>query len=175
MKLEVNLKEILYPRMDILFVALNPPVISNRNEHYFSNNLSFWNLLYRSELIVRAVQNKFTGDEEIFRNQANNYKGAVFGITDLVHDKLETYSVNIKVEAGRVERISKILETHATKVLCLMHSKVALAFQQQGLIKRHKNYGMVGSCKTTLIYEVPFHNASVPDKHIYYSLLKATL
>lgn len=36
----VNLKEYIYPEMDILFLALNAPLVSNANAHWFSRNLS---------------------------------------------------------------------------------------------------------------------------------------
>lgn len=168
---KVNLSEILHPQMDILFVALNPPVNSNNNGHYFSNNLSFWNLLYNSELIVKPVKNKLTGDDEVFRQNTNNYKNAVYGITDLVHNVVETNSNKVKVERTRVERILKIIDTHSVKKVCLMHSSVGNAFQEAGLIKGNPDYGLVGKYKSTLIYEVPFHNASISEKEKYYKKL----
>ena len=106
---KLNLKEILHPTMDILFVALNPPVNSNNNGHYFSNNLSFWNLLFDSKLIVKPIENKLTGDDEVFKKNSINYKKAVFGITDLAHDVVETNSNKIQVEKNRLERILKLV------------------------------------------------------------------
>lgn len=169
--MKINLLEILHPKMDILFLALNPPVKSNNNGHYFSNNLSFWNLLFNSALITQPVINKLTGDEEVFKKQNINYKKAVFGITDLVHDIVETKSSRVSVERDRINRILEIIDQRPTKVLCLMHSKVANAFQDTGLIKRKADYGLVGKYMNTLIYEVPFHNASIPEKEKYYKLL----
>ena len=168
---KVNLSEILHPKIDILFVALNPPVNSNNNGHYFSNNLSFWNLLLNSELIVKPVKNKLTGDDEVFRQNAINYKNAIYGITDLVHDVVETNSNKVKVERARIERILKIIDTHTITKVCLMHSSVGKAFQEAGLIKRNPEYGFVGKYKNTLIYEVPFHNASIGEKEKYYKKL----
>ncbi|QGW28732.1 hypothetical protein [Phnomibacter ginsenosidimutans] len=172
---KLNLIEILHDQMDILFVALNPPVNSNNNGHYFSNNLSFWNLMCSSGLIIQPVQSKLTGDDEVFRTNFINYKKAVYGITDLVHDVVETNSNKIVVDRSRVNRIIKLLDTHHVKTLCLMHSKVANAFQDIGVIKRLPNYGIVGKYKSTIIYEVPFHNASIANKEQYYGLLKHTL
>lgn len=168
---KVKLQEILHPQMDILFVALNPPVNSNSNGHYFSNNLSFWNLLFNSELIVKQVKSKLTGDDEVFRQNTINYKNANYGITDLVHDVVETNSNKVKVERARVERILKMVDTHTIKKLCIMHSSVGIAFQKAGLIKRNPNYGLVGIYKNTLIYEVPFHNAPIDEKEKYYNKL----
>ena len=172
---KVNLVEILHPKMEILFVALNPPVISNGNGHYFSNNLSFWNLMFNSELIIQPVINKLSGDDEVFRNNSINYKNAVFGITDLVHDIVETQSNKIKVERLRVDRTLKILDFNKVNVMCLVHSKVANAFQDRGLIDISTGYGKVGEYKKTLIYYAPFHNAPIREKEQYYKLLKVQL
>jgi G:T/U-mismatch repair DNA glycosylase len=172
---KINLKEILHPQMDILFVALNPPVNSNNNGHYFSNNLSFWNLLLNSGLITTAVRNKLTGEEEVFRRNSITYKNAIYGITDLVHDVVETNSNKVKVNKSRVERILEILNTHEVKIVCLMHSSVSNAFQDAGLVNRNTDYGLVGEYKGTAIYEVPFHNASIENKEKYYKLLKTSI
>lgn len=173
--MQINLKEILHPQIDILFLALNPPVNSNNNGHYFSNNLSFWNLLYKSGLITQPVISKLTGDEEVFKKQIINYNQAVFGITDLVHDIVETNSNQVLPDRNRVNRILEILDCKPTKVLCLMHSSVSKTFQDVGLIKRNADYGLVGVYKHTLIYEVPFHNASIGNKDGYYNILKEQL
>ncbi len=172
---KINLVEILHPEMDILFVALNPPVNSNKNGHYFSNNLSFWNLLFRSGLIKQPVKSELTGDDEVFRNNSINYKNAVYGITDLVHDVVETNSQKIKAEKNGVSRIINLLSVHNVKTMCLMHSKVAMTFHEYGLIRRLSTYGLVGNYKSTHIYEVPFHNASISNKDNYYELLKSAL
>lgn len=171
---KVNLQEILHPKMDVLFLALNPPVNSNNNGHYFSNNLSFWNVLYKSGLITQPVINKLSGDEEVFRKQNINYKKKVFGITDLVHDLVETNSNRVNVDTNRINRILEIINKRPTNILCLMHSKVSKAFQAVGLLQK-PGYGLVGKYKTTSIYNVPFHNASIGYKEQYYSGLKEIL
>ena len=51
----VNLQEYIHPKMDILFVALNAPEISNSNAHWFSGTLNFWNILFDSGLIVERI------------------------------------------------------------------------------------------------------------------------
>ena len=56
-----------------------------------------------------------------------------------------------------------------------MHSKVGKAFQDAGIIRRVPEYGKVGQYKKTLIYEVPFHNYSIPEKEKYYKKLKEML
>lgn len=168
----INLTEILHPQMDILFVALNPPVNSNNNGHYFSNNLSFWNLLFKSGLITDPIKNKLTGDEEVFRGNSINYNNAVYGITDLIHDFVETNSNKVQVEKKRVSRIINLIDAHEVRTLCLMHGKVGKAFQEAGLIRRRQNYGIVGKYRNSLIYEVPFHSASIGNKKKYYELLR---
>jgi G:T/U-mismatch repair DNA glycosylase len=170
----VNLKEILHARMDILFVALNPPDTSNRNGHYFSYNLSFWNLLRESGLITKKVKSKLTGDDEVFRDNKINFNQSIFGITDLVHDLVETKSSKVKTDVQRVHRILQVVNTRQVKLLCLMHSRVATAFQEAGLVKRG-SYGLVGKHRSTSIYEVPFHNASIYSKAKFYELLKESL
>ncbi|RYE57609.1 MAG: hypothetical protein EOP48_05435 [Sphingobacteriales bacterium] len=170
--MSVKLKEILHKRMDVLFLALNPPAKSNVNGHYFSNNLSFWNLLFKSELIVTQVTCKLSGDDEVFKQQRINANNAVYGVTDLVHDIVETNSRAVSVETQRASRILKILDSNPTNKLCLMHSKVYKTFVKGGIVSGFQQYGLVGKYKGTLIYNVPFHNASVLNKEFYYKLLK---
>jgi G:T/U-mismatch repair DNA glycosylase len=161
--------------MDILFVALNPPVDSNEKGHYFSHNLSFWNLLYDCGLITQRVENKLTGDEEVFRSNGINYRKSVYGVTDLVHDIVETNSNKVKTDKSRVDRILKIIDDREVKLVCLMHSAVGIAFEQEKLIVRQKEYGTVGLYNGVSIYEVPFHSAFIGDKVKYYRQLKEKL
>lgn len=45
----VLLQPFLRPGLDVLFLALNPPVQSNTNGHYFSGDQSrFYDLLFKS-------------------------------------------------------------------------------------------------------------------------------
>jgi len=172
---QVNLKEIVHPKMDILFLALNPPVCSNSNGHYFSNNLSFWNLLYDAGLITQRVNSKITGDEEVFRSNSINFNKSVFGITDLCHDVIETNSNKVKVEAKRVERIVDMLRQFDVRTLCFLHAHVAKAFEHLPTIDRRNKYGIVGNIESTTVYEMPFHCASIPEKHLQYQKLIETL
>jgi len=170
MREKVNLKEYLYPEMDILFVALNAPDVSNKNEHWFSYNLSFWNVLYKSGLITEPIFDKIKGDEKVFGSNAINFQNQIFGVTDLNRGIVQTDSSNIKTTTAQVKRILKIIDKHKVHKLCLMHSKVAIQFEKEWLIVRGE-YGKVGKYKDVPIYEVPFHNASKKDKHKYYNLL----
>lgn len=172
---EINIIEILHPKMDILFVALNPPKISNTNGHYFSRNLSFWNILFDAGLIIQRVKSPITGDDEVFRDNAINYKRAIFGITDLCNNVLETNSSRVTVNADRPNRILNLLNSHNTKVLCLMHKKVSKAFEEVLTLDRKKRYGLIGRIGTVKVFEMPFHNASIPNKHLEYKKLIAHL
>ena len=170
----VNLSEILHPKMDILFVALNPPETSNSNGHYFSRNMSFWNLLYSSGLITQAVKSPLMGDNEVFRCNNINYKNSTWGITDLVYDVVQTKSSRVKTNPNQVYRILELLKSHEVKNMCFMHSKVGEAFECISNLNRDQRYGLIGHIEDTAVYEIPFHNASIPDKHIEYKkLLKA--
>jgi hypothetical protein len=168
---EINLTEILHSRMNILFVALNPPEKSNSNGHYFSGSLSFWNLLFNSGLITNRVKSPLTGDDEVFRNNIINFKSAVFGITDLCHDILETKSSKVKVSSERVERIVQLVSKSDVKNLCLIHGKVGRAFKYLPSLDRSSKYGLIGKLDKINVFEMPFHNASIPKKHLEYKKL----
>lgn len=169
--MEINLNEILHPKMDILFVALNPPKNSNSNGKYFSNNLSFWNVLYNSGLIIHPIYDKLKGEELVFHNNKINYQNAIYGITDLVHDVVETNSNKVKVSQHQVERILKITERYKIGKLCLMHSKVTKAFEKANIIRQVNVYDLIGNYKNIPIFNVPFHNASIVNKESYYKIL----
>jgi G:T/U-mismatch repair DNA glycosylase len=172
---KVNLQEILHPKMDILFVALNPPETSNMNGHYFSRNMSFWNLLFNAGLITQKVLLPISGDTEVFLNNKINYKKSVFGITDLVHDKVETKSRKVKPTRSNIERILSILKSKKVKILCLVHAEVGKAFEFVPTLNRDKKYGQIGKIDSTIVFEMPFHNASIAHKHLYYKSILNSL
>jgi hypothetical protein len=173
MENKVNLIEYIHPKMDILFVALNAPVNSNKNAHWFSNNLSFWNLLYRSGIITQTINNKLEGDVKVFGGNKINFKNRSIGVTDLNRKIVQTDSKYVEVKPSDVNRIIQILKTNQVSKLCLMHSNVGNAFRDYASeIKFNKNrYGKIGQLNNTEIYEVPFHNASIPNKESFYNLL----
>jgi hypothetical protein len=163
---KVNLREYIHPKMDILFVALNAPEISNSNAHWFSRNLNFWDILFEAGLTTRRIEDPLRGDEIVFGNQNQNYNQKIFGVTDLVRDLVQTNSSGVKTHNNHVRRILSILDKNPTKKVCLMHSAVAVQFQKSGIIKRNylfreNTYGLVGNYNSTEIYEVPFHNAMI--------------
>lgn len=173
MENKVNLSEYIHPKMDILFVALNAPKNSNRNAHWFTNNLSFWNLLFRSGIITKPILNKLEGDKTVFGHTKINFKNWSIGVTDLNQNIVETNSKNVKIDSSDVKRIIEILKTNRVKKLCLMHSKVGFAFRDFALeIKFNNNrYGKIGQWEKAEIFEVPFHSAPIADKKKYYTML----
>lgn len=171
---KVNLKEFLHLKMDLLFVALNAPENSNRNAHWFSNNLSFWNLLHRTGIITHPISDKLEGDVKIFGDNTINYNNWNIGVTDLNRRDVETDSANVDVRPSDVTRILDIINTNKVAKVCLMHNKVGNAFKDYAsdIIKFNTNrYGKIGQLNQTEIFEVPFHNATVKNKDLYYSLL----
>lgn len=176
MNTQVNLEEFIHPRMDVLFVALNAPTKSNDNGHWFSGNLSFWNVLFNAGLITSRIYDPCKGDELVFGGQAINYQNWIYGLTDLVRDVVETDSSKVSTTSDQVRRILEIVSDHRTRKICLVHSSVAGQFDAEGVIQERSGpldgYGLVGEFNSIPIYEVPFHNASIRDKHLFYELLK---
>ncbi len=168
---KVSLNEYIHQEMDILYLALNAPERSNRNESWFSGSKSFWNLLYRAGLITEHINKPIGADEIVFGCQTINYNNAIYGVTDLNRRDVETDSSKVKLINSDIERVINILNTTKTKVLCLLHSKVSSDLEKKNLINKNPPYGKVGNYNKTVIYKMPFHNASIPDKHIYYRQL----
>lgn len=173
----VKLKEYIYKEMDILFLALNAPETSNVNTHWFSRNLSFWNLLSNSGLITQHINDPLKGDEIVFGSSHINYNHWIFGVTDLNNELVETNSQNVAIETKHLDRILNILESNNVKKLCLMHSKVGKVIRSCAKLYDVQNnrYGYIGKIGETLVYEVPFHNAAISNREQYYQLLLETL
>lgn len=177
MKSKVNLIEYVHPKMDLLFVALNAPEVSNANAHWFSYNLSFWNLLSRAGVITQTISDPKEGDVTVFGGTKINHSNWIIGVTDLNRDVVATKSTQVTTDITQVKRILSIIEKNAVKRICLMHSMVADEFERSGIIVRNNKrganeFGIVGKYKSTVIYEVPFHSGnSIPNKELYYSNL----
>lgn len=174
MKTRVNLTEYIHLKMDLLFVALNAPEVSNSNAHWFSYNLSFWNLLYRAGLITQTISDPTEGDIRIFGDNKVNNENWIMGVTDLNREVVATKSNMVTTDSSQVKRILSIIENNEVKRIYLMHSMVAEEFERNGIIVRNNmhglnEFGIVGKYKSTVIYEVPFHSGnSIPNKEIYY-------
>lgn len=146
---KVNLIEFIYPKMDLLFVALNAPEFSNANTHWFSYNLSFWNLLNRAGIITQSIHDPLKGDLTVFGDIKINYTNWLIGVTDLNREVVSTQSSLVVTHKGQVERILSIAENNSVKKIYLMHSKVAEEFELNGIISRNNKkvtneFGMVG-------------------------------
>lgn len=142
-----NLNPYLLPNLDVLFVALNPPVQSNATGHYFSgSNSRFFHLLYRSGLITEDVP-KSTADEMVFGSTVVNYRGSAFGIVDLVGDLVETDSRKVKPTSEHVDRLLTAIRANEPRFVCVIHSKVKKALNGSSLLIRPLEYGL---CRTLL-------------------------
>lgn len=162
--------------MDLFFVALNAPEESNNKGHWFSHNLSFWNLLFDAGIITSPINNALEGDVKVFGSNSSNYDNWIIGVTDLNREVVQTDSKGVSTTNEQVKRILEILNSKKVKRLVLMHSKVATEFEEANLIKRNfandiNVYGKVGQYKDTEIFQVPFHNARISYKELYYQLL----
>jgi hypothetical protein len=155
-----NLKNFIHPEMDVLFLALNPPLISNNNGHYFSRVKTFWDILCESGLIEHSNFHLNQADEKIFGGVSLNFKKKIFGITDLVHHKVETKSSNVKPSEEDFNRIINIINTKKINILVLMHSSVIKCFEKHEIIEKSSEYGFAGNYKITKIYKVPFPTGS---------------
>ena len=141
----VKLRPFLRPRLDVLFVALNPPVQSNSNGHYFSGTGSrFFKLLFESGLITKEVP-KSNADEVIFGSTVANYGGKEFGVVDLVGEVVETESGRVRPTRHHVETLLEhIYELHP-RFICIIHSKVRVALEKHATLSVPLTYGVCGA------------------------------
>lgn len=153
--------------MDVLFVALNPPKISNDNGHYFSRVKTFWDILFESNLIEKNSFPLNEMDVNIFGNNLYNYSQSTFGITDLVKNTVETNSSKVKAEEDNLNDILSLLDNEKVDVLVLMHSKVINCFKKHSIIPKHAGYGFAANYRKTKIFNVPFPTgSSIPKNKI---------
>lgn len=140
-----NLKPFLRPKLDILFVGLNPPEESNENGHYFSgSNSRFFQLLYLSGLITEPVR-KATADEIVFSSTAINYRGNEYGVVDLVDHLVETNSGKVRTTRENVEHLIQRIRQLEPRFVCLIHSKVRDALNRHPDFVCRLKYGVCGS------------------------------
>ena len=119
----VNLKPFIKHNLEILFIALNPPEISNEIGHYFSKVPNFWNQLFLSGLITRNVK-KETADELIFGSNKYNYKNWNYGLVDLVPNIIETSSSKVKPLDSHINNLKNLIIEYKPKNAIIIHSKV---------------------------------------------------
>jgi hypothetical protein len=132
----------LRDNLDVLFIALNPPLQSNNNGHYFSNNghyfsgrrSSFFKQLYLSGLIVENID-KSIADDLIFGENKYNYKNKEFGVIDLKPLVTETNSNKVKVKKEDTELLISRIKRYKPKNVCIIHSDVMKHFRKATGIK----------------------------------------
>ena len=140
----INLHPFIRPNLDVLFVALNPPDQSNTNGHYFSGSGSrFFHLLCLSGLITKEVP-KLTADEIVFGSTAVNFKGAEFGVIDLVDDLVETNSGRVRISLHHVNSLLNRIRNLKPRFVCIIHSKVRNALNKHAQFTGPLEYGICG-------------------------------
>lgn len=121
----------LRENLDVLFVALNPPVQSNDNGHYFSGKQSlFFNQLYLSGLIIENLD-KTIADDLVFGKNKYNYKNRNFGVIDLIPRLEETNSGKAIATKDDVELMIERIKKYNPKNVCIIHSKVMKQFKKE--------------------------------------------
>ena len=163
----VRLRQFVRPGLDVLFLALNPPVQSNANGHYFSGNRSrFYDLLFMSGLITEAVP-KSCADEVVFGTTSVNYNRSAFGVTDLVPDLVETHSGKVRPSREHAERALDNIRRLSPRFVCVIHSKVRDALNRYGQCTRDLDYGMCGpilpACNAHFVLNYFPNGNAIPD------------
>lgn len=180
---EVKLKPFIRKNLDVLFVALNPPYQSNKNEHYFSGKQSrFFKLLFLSGLITTNID-KAQADEKIFGDNLYNYNKSNFGVTDLIQHIVETNSSKVKATRADVFLLCKTIIEYSPKYVCIIHSKVKEAFERfhNEHIIGNLSYGNCGNilknCSSIFFYNYFPNGNNIPDgpKLKIYDELKSLL
>ncbi len=139
-----NLRPYLRNDLDVLFVALNPPVQSNARGHYFSGNGSrFFHLLALSGLTT-AEAPKPEADEIVFGGTELNHKKSEYGVVDLVEDLVETNSGAVRPTTEHVNRLLNRIREYRPRFVCVIHSKVRDALNKSPHIDPKLNYGNCG-------------------------------
>ena len=160
------------PNLDVLFVGLNPATASAERQHYFSTTVHFWNRLYDSGLITRALGCRNLdgyADELVFGQTTCNAHNWSYGITDLVRTVVETNSRNVKPMPEDCKAFCDNIRTIRPRAVVLMGGKVYDSFIRYCRLSRKvsKEYGnkgrLMAGCGTTFFY-VPFPTSSRLNK-----------
>ncbi len=165
----ITLKPFVRENLDILFVGLNPAVISNQKGHYFSVKQSFWNQLYKSGLILKEVDKEYA-DECIFGDTVFNINQRNFGITDLVTNIANSNSTEVTPTMAHCIQLERTILEYKPKVAIILHSKVLKIFihKHLGLKKKYfSNCGNMGQLlrnSDTTFFNIAFpHGNAIPD------------
>lgn len=152
--------------LDVLFIALNPPVQSNNKGHYFSGKQSlFFKQLYLSGLITENLD-KNTADGLVFGGNKYNHKNKNFGVIDLKPRIEETNSNKVKVKSEDVELMIKRIKTYEPRNVCIIHSEVIKQFKKStGIDLKYGYNGKVLKNINTEFYCNYFPNGNnIPTK-----------
>jgi hypothetical protein len=140
-----RLQPFVRPGLDVLFLALNPPVQSNTNGHYFSGDQSrFYDLLFKSGLIIQAVP-KSRADEVVFGHTSVNYNRSTFGVIDLIGDLVQTHSGKVRVSREHVQHALANIRRVGPRFVCVIHSRVRDALNRYAGLTRDLDYGVCGA------------------------------
>ena len=165
---QMKLRPFIRPRLDVLFVALNPSEQSNDRGHYFSGKQSrFFKLLGLSGLTVEEVD-RTVADDIVFGGNALNYKGADFGVTDLVDDLVKTDSSDVVVERRHVDQLLARIRGFEPRFICVIHSKVRDELNRSGDLAASLEYGFCGQllagCKAEWVFNYFSNGNNIPDE-----------
>lgn len=157
----------LRPKLDILFVGLNPAKGSSDNGHYFSVNQAFWNQLFEAGLVLKSID-KIVADNIVFGNNKYNFNGWNYGITDLVTTIAESDSSKIKPTYQDCENIISEIKKYKPRAVILLHGKVLSNICSYLAIATPKaNTGKMGYLikgYNSMFYNIAFpHGNSIPS------------
>jgi hypothetical protein len=163
----VTLRPFVRPGLDVLFVALNAPEQSNARGHWFSGQASrMYCLMHQGGLLTGEVS-KSCGDQIVFGSNAANYRGAQYGIIDLVDDIVETRSSRVKPNDSHVRRLIARIRENEPRFVCVMHSAVRDALNRHADLKRKLDYGLCGcalpGCSSTFVLNYFPNGNRIPD------------
>lgn len=153
--------------LEILFIGLNPAKGSNDKGHYFSVKQSFWDQLYRSGLIIKAVD-KLTADEKVFGSTMINFNNWNYGITDLITEYAESNSKKINPTKDDCYRLDYQLREFQPTSAVILHGKVLNKFLKYYSINPPEmNSGKLGAIVPgikTVFFNIAFpHGNAIPD------------
>lgn len=157
--------------LDILFIGLNPAVVSNQKGHYFSVKQSLWSQLYRSGLIEKEVDKEYA-DELIFGDTALNVGHLNFGITDLVTHIANSNSSDVKPTQEDCAEMEQTILKYKPRIAIILYSKVLkiFAFKYLKITKCSSNSGNMGKLLeskgcNTIFYNIAFpHGNAITDE-----------
>ena len=151
MKSKLNTDKYLLNGLDILFVALNPPVQSNSNGHYFSGKQSaFYNLLYESGLLLNNID-KLEADEKVFDGSEYNFNHCRYGVVDIVPEKVETDSGKVDIMDEHIKSLIEKIIDYRPRIVCIIHSKIRNKFNKTNDYRKISNIIQYGCCGKLLM------------------------